>query len=170
MNALLGGRIHASRFRHGLAAVLAVAAVHAAGAAPQRARPVILRVDHYQQSNSAGNYETASHMPKFTDLYETTPREVFHVIWAAPEAGLPENVLVTFEYRQEYLANVRFLHIRYPFPVKGEKKAVFEVTGQARRTGGPVTAWRARVVYGGRLLAERVSENWSSPDHGRTER
>ena len=148
-----------------LALAILVASI-AFGAQPY-SRPVIVRVDHYQQSNTSGNYETDSHMPKFTDLYETTPSEVFHVVWTAPQAGLPENVMVTFEYRQENLANLKFLYVRYPFRVKGEKKAVFEITGNARRSGGPVTAWRARVVYGGRLLAERVSENWSSSDYGR---
>ena len=149
---------------------LATLAASVVFGAPPPSRPTILRVDHFQQSDSSGNYETASHMPKFVDLYETTPREVFHVIWSAPQAGLPENTMVTFEYRQEHMANVKFLYIRYPFPARGEKKAVFEVTGNARRRGGPVTAWRARIVYGGRLLAERVSENWSSLDYGRSSR
>lgn len=156
MNALLCGRGNNPRFRFGLVLALATLAASVVSGAPGPARPTILRVDHYQQSDSSGNYETDSRMPKFVDLYETTPREVFHVVWSAPQAGLPENAMVTFEYRQEHLANMKFLYIRYPFPVKGEKRAVFEVTGNARRTGGAVTAWRARVVYRGRLDRKSV--------------
>jgi len=44
--------------------------------------------------------------------------------------------------------------------VEGEEKAFFAINTGGSRPGGRVTAWRARVVYRGRLLAETRSGTW----------
>ncbi|MFH0953414.1 MAG: hypothetical protein V1873_03695 [Verrucomicrobiota bacterium] len=122
----------------------------------------ILRVEHATVSGSAGR--TASlyspRISKFADLNEGVPREVYTVYWLPPSRGTPSGTLVTFEYRQERSPDIKFLYIKYPFLAQGERKATFEIAENARRVGGGVTAWRVRVVHGGRLLAEQTSDTW----------
>ena len=125
--------------------------------------PQIIGIDRREamdRSADTGASLMKPRLPKFTEAMGSSPREVFQVRWRAPGAGLPAGTMLTFEYRQAYSDRVRFLSIRYPFAVRGERTATFEVTGEARRTNGHVTAWRARVVLGGRALAEQVSPSW----------
>lgn len=92
--------------------------------------------------------------------YETAVKEVFKVYWTAGEEGLPAGTLVLFEYRQKLSPLIRTLFIRYPFEVKGERCAEFEIGRDALRARGRVVAWRARVTHGGRVLAEQASAEW----------
>ncbi len=126
-------------------------------------RPQIIRVDHDVLTDSA----TAGYprffrpqLTRFTDDAPPSVREVFTIDWIPPSAGAPIGTLVTFEYRQTFSDAIKFLSIKYPFLVKGERTARFEIAGEARRLGGPVQAWRARVVWSGRLMAERTSPSW----------
>lgn len=86
--------------------------------------------------------------------------EEFRVYWAPGPAGSLPGTVVTFEFRQAFQSLIRTLFIQYPFAVKGERCALFEVAEPAIRQGGRVTAWRVRVSRGGRRLAERTSESW----------
>ena len=135
----------------------------AAGRAEAQNRFWIDRVEAVSvQDGSGGSVGLASaRLPKFMEGYETTPREVYQVSWHPPVAGVRAGTLVTFEYRQQHSERIKFLSIKYPFPVKEERKAVFEISPAVTRELGRVTAWRARVVWGGRLLAEQISDNWT---------
>ncbi|OQW96299.1 MAG: hypothetical protein BWK77_05375 [Verrucomicrobia bacterium A1] len=142
------------------ALALTVAGVSAAQA-QDRAR--ILGVDRRDTGPHSGDFSSSllsPRLPKFMDGGPAAGREVFDVRWRAPAAGLPAQTLLTFEYRQEYSDRIRFLSIRYPFRAEGERNATFEITPEARRRYGRVTAWRARVVLGGRVLAELSSKSW----------
>jgi hypothetical protein len=142
------------------ALALTLAGVSAAQA-QDRAR--ILDVGRRDTGTRSGDFSSSlmsPRLPKFVDSGTAVGREVFEVRWRAPAAGLPEQTLLTFEYRQEFSDRVRFLSIRYPFRAEGERTATFEITPEARRRYGRVTAWRARVVLGGRILAEQSSKSW----------
>jgi hypothetical protein len=122
----------------------------------------ILSVDHHEQADSAAaSYSLMKpRLPKFMDSAAAASIDVFEVRWRPPSAGLPAGGLLTFEYRQELSDRVRFLSIRYPFRVQEERKGVFEITRAACKAHGRVTTWRARVVQGGRVLAEQRSKSW----------
>jgi hypothetical protein len=103
----------------------------------------------------------ASRLPKFMDKHEGVPHEVFHVYWKAPREGTNPGMLVTFEYRQERGDGVRFLHVKYPLPVRGRHTTVFDIGSASGSRYGAVTEWRARMVWRGWLLAETTSQIWS---------
>lgn len=145
-------------------AVLLGLAQSAGAAAPRQDLPRILQVEHARKADPAGG-PAPVYLPKFADALQAAPRETFVVRWDASSSGLPAGALLTFEYRQERSERIRFLHVKYPFAVAGQRKAVFEVAGAAARAGGPVTAWRVRVVQGGRALAESRSSSWRTMEH-----
>ena len=129
-------------------------------ATQNRAR--ILRVEHVVDAGAAGAENSslmASRLPKFSDATTSSPRELFTIYWE-PAAAVPAGTLVTFEYLQEASAHVQFLSMKYEWPGDGEEKALFAIDVGGARPAGRVTAWRARVVYRGRLLAENRSETW----------
>lgn len=86
--------------------------------------------------------------------------ERFLVYWQAGPDGSPPGTVATFEFRQAFSPLIRTLFIQYPFKVKGERCATFEVAEPTIRRGGRVVAWRARILVGGRRWAERTSESW----------
>ena len=130
-------------------------------ATPQN-RVRILRVEHVVDAGAAASWDSSlvgSHLPKFADATASSPRELFTVRWE-PIVAAPAGTLVTFEYLQETSSHVQFLSTKYEWPVDSEEKALFAVDIGGARPAGRVTAWRARVVYRGRLLAETRSETW----------
>lgn len=145
-----------------MAVLMGLTGVTGVGAQVQ-SRPRILRVERLVAADRSAS-PVPPYLPKFMDDLAPAAREVFNVYWTAPQPGLPAGTLLTFEYRQKRAERIKFLHVKYPFTVAGERKATFEIAGPAARAGGPVTAWRVRVVSGGRALAESVSESWRSLD------
>jgi hypothetical protein len=134
----------------------------ACAAAPPQNRVRILRVEHVVDAGAASNRVSgmiSSQLPKFADAAEASSRELFSVYWE-PTVAAPEGTMVTFEYTQEFSPNIKFLFMKYDWPVEGLEKAFFTVNTGGARPGGRVTAWRARVVYRGRLLAQTQSDTW----------
>jgi hypothetical protein len=138
--------------------ILGVAA-RMAIAGPVQDPPQILRVERAARAPTGSPSLVPARLRLFTPA-ATPSAEVFHVYWRAPARGAPVNTLVTFEYRQRYSPAVRFLAVRYPFVATGENKATFRVAGP--ESPGPVVAWRVRVVWGGRRMAERASPSWEA--------
>jgi hypothetical protein len=122
----------------------------------------ILRVERVLDSGVAASWDAGlviSRLTKFADATASSPCEIFSVYWE-PTGVAPAGVLVTFEYLQECSRQVQFFFKKYEWPVEREEKAVFVVNVGGARPAGRVTAWRARVVYRGRLLAGTQSETW----------
>jgi hypothetical protein len=134
----------------------------AVAANPSQNRVRILRVEHVVDDGADSAWDTSlmsSHLPKFADATAASPRELFTVYWE-PFVAVPAGTLVTFEYLQELSRHVQFRTMKYEWPVDGEEKALFAIDTGGSRPAGSVTAWRARVVYRGRLLAETRSKTW----------
>jgi len=98
-------------------------------------------------------------LPKFFDD-DVRRGETYAVYWSAPADGLPAGVTVLLEYVLENAPDVYALHIQYDFKTAGPRKAVFTIPEKNYRDGGNVKAWRARIIRGGKLLAEQTSPNW----------
>ena len=82
----------------------------------------------------------------------------FYVNWHAKQRV--SDVKVRFEYRQKNTKD-KLYFLEVPFSdVKGWQKAVFEVVGNAYLQQGVVTSWRAIVLQGGQIMAERRSFIW----------
>lgn len=82
----------------------------------------------------------------------------FYVNWHTKQRV--SDVKVRFEYRQKNTKDKLYV-LEVPFSdVKGWQKAVFEVVGEAYFTQGVVTSWRALVMQGGQIMAERRSFIW----------
>jgi len=80
--------------------------------------------------------------------------ETYRVYWNAG-AGVPAETMVTFEYRVKGGKQTKFLFEKYGDPIKGEWTTLFQIP-----SGESAVAWRARIVYGGRRLAETTSDTW----------
>lgn len=131
------------------------AAALAAFPAPPSGAARIVRVERDAQVVEAPTVGLVpAQMPKF--MQERPGRAVsrYLVRWNAG-AGVPAGALVTFEYRQGAADRIRFLSWKLETALKGEQTTVFEIPG-----GGDAEAWRVRVVYGGRRLAELASDSW----------
>ena len=120
-------------------------------------RPSILKVERRIDYNTA----TASpslvktRMPKFLATVPARQKETYEVCWKAPVSGLDPGVELRFDYRQERSKRFEALHIRYPFRVMGERKAVFELPEQALSKAGPVVEWQVSLIQGKRVLAQK---------------
>jgi hypothetical protein len=141
-------------------------AVVLAGAAPSEGfaeeAPRILNVTHRARDSRRAS---PSLMPGRLDMAavgaEEGGTEWFYVYWDPGRDGSLPGTVVTFEFRQASRPLIRTLFIQYPFKVKGERCATFEIAEPTIRRGGRVAAWRVRIVRGGRRLAERTSGSWS---------
>jgi len=81
----------------------------------------------------------------------------YDVRWVSRRAA---DVAVRLEYRQKLTKEkVHVLEARVE-GARGAQHAVFEVTGDAYRSNGVVTAWRVQLVRDGRVEAERRSFLW----------
>ncbi len=77
------------------------------------------------------------------------------------KAGRAADVTVRLEYRQERLGTyVQAKEIRYG-AAKGAMKTEFSVVGDEYHQDGQVTAWRAVVIEGGRVVALNQSFLWN---------
>jgi hypothetical protein len=86
------------------------------------------------------------------DLSIDDQREEFYVRWT------PRTVdLVRFEYRQVSKPAEIFKQTYVPH---GDSRKLFEVRGEAFRSGGLVSAWRVSLWNGDQLVAEQKSVLW----------
>ncbi|MBX7156888.1 MAG: hypothetical protein K1X66_00680 [Verrucomicrobiae bacterium] len=82
----------------------------------------------------------------------------FYVNWHTKERV--SNVKVRLEYRQKNTKD-KLYFLEVPFSdAKGWQKAVFEIVGEAYFTQGVVTSWRALIMQGDQIMAERRSFIW----------
>jgi hypothetical protein len=86
------------------------------------------------------------------DLSIDDQREEFYVRWTPRTVGL-----VKFEYRQVAKPAEVFEQTYVPH---GDTRKLFEVRGEAFRSGGLVSAWRVSLWNGDRLVAEEKSVLW----------
>ena len=126
-------------------------------------RPSILKVDRqvaFGNAQSSSPNLVKNRLPKFLPAGPSSRREVYEVYWEAPVSGLEPGVELRFDYLQERSKQGKALHIRYPFRVMGERKAVFEVSEQALKNAGPVVAWQVSLVREKQLLAQKRAGRW----------
>ncbi|MFH0878409.1 MAG: hypothetical protein V2A34_01725 [Lentisphaerota bacterium] len=103
----------------------------------------------------------AGRMPKFMNERMLT-KEVFTIQWQTSAAGVEPGALLLFEYEQKFAKGIKNLQVKYPFEVKGLRQTAFVIPGKNVKAGGEVTRWRVRLVFKGRLLAEKKSSSWKS--------
>jgi len=86
------------------------------------------------------------------DLSIEDQREEFYVRWTPGTIGL-----VKFEYRQVAKPAEIFEQTYVPH---GDTRKLFEVRGEAFRSGGVVSAWHVSLWNGKQLVAEQKSVLW----------
>ena len=91
---------------------------------------------------------------------ENNGTERFEIRWYANPPGLPPGAILLLETVPERSVVVKNHVLRTATRSEGYIRSVVEIPpGEIRRTGRAVK-WRARIVWRGRLLASRASENW----------
>ena len=86
------------------------------------------------------------------DLSINDQREEFYVRWTPRTIGR-----VKFEYRQIAKPAEVFEQTYVPH---GDTRKLFEVRGEAFRSGGAVSAWRVSLWNGAQMVAEEKSALW----------
>lgn len=84
------------------------------------------------------------------------------VEWFAHSPGIPPGVLVMLETISDRLPTVKNHIYRMPIKSEGTQSHLFDIPEDETRTDGPVTDWRARIVWRGRVLASRTSPGWAT--------
>lgn len=137
-----------------LAGVCLISAATLSEAAPRRDEVRILGVKRIEAAGPGQVGLEPAKMVKFLRERADNARLTFAVGWDAG-SGVEVGTLVTFEYRQAGGEAVKFLSHKTETPLQGRQESFFVLP-----EGGNVEAWRVRVVYRGRRLAERKSELW----------
>ena len=128
-------------------------------------QPVIISVVReakFHQRSGEGRHLFDRFLPKFLDGVDSMQTEVFHIVWSPPYHGLESGFELILEYRQQNLREQKTFRRLYPFHIQQAQKLTVPVTLKDYRAGGPITAWRARIVRGGSVLTERRSRSWDT--------
>ena len=91
---------------------------------------------------------------------ENSGTERFDIRWFANSPGIPPGVLVLLESLQERSPIIRNHVLRISTKSEGHIRSVIEIPAEEIRQAGRTRQWRVRVIWRGRLLASRTSENW----------
>lgn len=124
----------------------------------------VIRKPSFHQQSGERRYLSDRHLPKFLDGVESMQTEVFHIIWSPPYHGLESGFELILDYRLQNKREKKTFRRLYPFYIQHAQKLSVPIALKDYRSGGPVTAWRARIVRGGSVLTERRSQSWDTLD------
>ena len=85
------------------------------------------------------------------------PRQSVEVVWFACAPGIPPGALLLLDLRSRYSPSVRSIPYQATGKSEGRIRTVFPVPDDV----SPVSAWRVRLVWRGRLLAQTASPGWT---------
>lgn len=118
----------------------------------------ILSVDlHAAPARSAPARSGASVPSLFADDASAAPRESVEVVWFACAPGIPPGALLLLDLRSRWSPSLRSIPYQAPGKSVGRIRTDFPVPPDC----SPVSAWRVRLVWRGRLLAQAVSPGWT---------
>lgn len=127
-----------------------------AQAAPTAAQPSIQHVQHFARPSSTDPSPIRLELSKFIDA-QADLGETFRVRWNPGSTGLAAGAVLRFQYQQAHVKKMQVLEIRYPFSVRENRVATFEIAPKAVRRGGEVVAWCVELLQHGQRLAEKSS-------------
>ena len=84
------------------------------------------------------------------------------VEWFAHSPGIPPGALVMLETISARLPTVKNRIYRMPAKSEGDQSHLFDIPEDETRDAGPITDWRVRIVWRGRVLATRTSPGWDT--------
>lgn len=88
--------------------------------------------------------------------------EGFNVQWFAHSPGIPPGVVLMLETVTERQDTIRNYVKRPTVKSEGHQRTSFEIPLTDTQQRGRVRQWRFRIVWRGRVLAEKTSEHWNS--------
>lgn len=130
--------------------------------APAAARPApiagqILSVDLRSAPARSAPSRSGASVPSLFDADESSaPRQSVEVVWFACAPGIPPGALLLLDLRSRYSPAIRSV----PFQTSGKSEGRIRTVFPVPREVSPVSAWRIRLVWRGRLLAQAVSPGW----------
>lgn len=97
-------------------------------------------------------------------LQDTSSAEAERVAveWFAHSPGIPPGALVMLETISDRLPTVKNRIYRTTAKSEGNQSRVFDIPEDETRAAGPITDWRVRIVWRGRVLATRASPGWAA--------
>ncbi len=149
------------------AALLLPASLRAAPApaprAPAGVRPApiagqILSVDLRSAPARSAPSRSGASVPSLFDADGASgPRQSVEVVWFACAPGIPPGALLLLDLRSRYSPSIRSVPFQTSGKSEGRIRTVFPVPSEF----SPVAAWRVRLVWRGRLLAQAASPGWT---------
>lgn len=148
-------------------ACLATAAVPARGAGglvPAKADIRSVELDRKPMQTVA--HFGAGIRPPHQAAEENGETERFVVQWFAHSPGIPPGALLMLETITDRQPVVQTRIQRTTAKSEGDMTARFDIPPEDTRLSGPVTQWRVRIVWRGRVLAARTSGGWDAARKG----
>lgn len=91
---------------------------------------------------------------------ENSGTERFEIRWYANPPGIPPGAVLLLESVQERSPVLKNYILRTTGKSEGHVRSVIEIPPAEVQQAGRVVKWRVRIVWRGRLLDSRASENW----------
>jgi len=144
---------------------LALVAILLSAGIARANKPSILFVDRHVDyvDVKAPVRHKSRRLPKFLDVQprRKAVSETYLVTWDPGTNPLPRGVTISFYFRQSKKAKPGSLHIKYPFVVDTARNAEFIIPENVLVAKGAVTAWKAVLRNGKRIIAQRSSPLWN---------
>lgn len=122
----------------------------------------ILSVELQHRPMRTVSYFGAGIRPPHQTSTPSTQAERVSVEWFAHSPGIPPGALVMLETISDRLPTVKNHIYRTPAKSEGNQSRVFDIPEDETRAAGPITDWRVRIVWRGRVLAARTSPGWDT--------
>jgi hypothetical protein len=124
---------------------------------PERVEP---RTDTWAQVSSSSNVSLEKFQQVASQVPEQEEAQEFTVVWRYTGRERVDRVDVTFDFRQENVAEKRAMKLSYRTVGPGSAESVFRVGGDALRKDGSVEAWKVSLAVDGEVVASRASWSW----------
>jgi hypothetical protein len=145
-----------------LAIFLLLPCAFAAPAVPAPPKADIFSVDIVRKPARTVSFPGAGIRPPHQVPNDEVRSESVLVKWLAHSPGIPPGALVMLETVSDRQPTVKNRIHRLPPKAEGNQTTRFDIPLEESRAAGPVTEWRVRVVWRGRVLATLASPGWAA--------
>lgn len=143
------------------AALLLPAPLFAAAPPAPRPAPIagqILSVDLRSSPAHSAPIRSGASVPSLFDSdAASAPRQSVEVAWFACAPGIPPGALLLLDLRSPFSPSLRSI----PFQTRAKSQGRILTDFPVPPDLSPISAWRVRLVWHGRLLAQATSPGWT---------
>ena len=145
-----------------VATAILLSASRAAPPVPTMPKADIFSVEIVRKPLHTVSFAGAGLRPPHQPRDDGAQSEVVLVKWFAHSPGIPPGALVMLETVTDRQPTVKNYTSRLPPKAAGNQTTRFDIPQEESRAAGPISEWRVRVIWRGRILASRTSPGWKA--------